>query len=1078
MLAQLVFSIAILLGAETATPWEDAYLGPEATGPQVLGLWKFDTESGEDSTGKLKLGQLRGSSITPEGKFGGALESSGSGPNHDQPHGFQVPPHPRLSPAGPFTLEFWLKPKPEFAEESFIVLIDKKYAGHTDYQLSVGAADSSGRRSLQLALGFGTDSQSGHSESLQFPPDQWMHLAVTYDAHGSIQFYHNGNPIGGSVLPGRTAVAPGSLPLSIGDRLGSNYYGCPGYLDEVRLTEGIREFGALKLTAEIPRRTWVRFEPHAAWKLKVTNLRPVPLSEVTLSIAEGNGSKQVLNLSDLPAGESREFDRTFDTSLRPDVYSVQIEAQTRGDSPRQARKTVEWNLVPRPLPHRMPVVMWGVGGVEGVLAELPRLKQIGFTHCFGGDVDHGKIVAATKPGLVIDESRRPAVREMLDTALSNDFRVLASTWPGYFQPHLTKYLQLNREGKPYERQSLTPNAPPVLQVFERAGESIGLTYGDHPAFDGMCVNSEVRDESNVSFTEWDREAYRKVFNADLPDWVESKYGPKYSTLSDFPQDRVVEDDDPRLAFYRWWWSTGDGWNAAHSAVHRGLHRTGRPDLWTFYDPTVRVPPLWGSGGEVDVLSHWTYTDPDPLRMALSCDELLAMADGRQPAARTMKMTQLFWYRSSAAPSGTAPRDGQAPAEWVDRDPEAAYFSIHPLHLREAFWTKIARPIEGIMYHGWSSLVPTDGSHAYKYTHPELQHELTRLIQNVVRPLGPMLRQVPAVQSEVAFLESFTSSVFAGRGTWGYGGGWQADLYLALQHAQLQPQIVYEQRIQRDGLDPFRVLILADCDVLPRTVMNRILDFQKRGGIVIGDERLCPAIQPDIRLPVVVRVNDPARDKSHWLKIAEDLSRQLSGKYERAVSVDNPEIVPHRRKAGETDYLFLVNDAREAGEYVGQYGRVHESGRPSKGKVRIRTSATAVYDPVEHRSVAFHREGQDLVVPVELGPGTGRLLMFTPRPIESLELLGPEEISRGALWEGKLKLTDAAGQTLQAVLPVQLEILDPDGRLAEWSGFYGAVNGQLDLKLDIAKNDRKGIWEIRVHDLAGGLRFARFFRVID
>ena len=56
-----------------------------------------------------------------------------------------------------------------------------------------------------------------------------------------------------------------------------------------------------------------------------------------------------------------------------------------------------------------------------------------------------------------------------------------------------------------------------------------------------------------------------------------------------------------------------------------------------------------------------------------------------------------------------------------------------------------------MYHGWSSLVPTDGSHAYKYTHPQLQHELTRLIHDVVNPLGPMLRQVPAVRSDIDFL---------------------------------------------------------------------------------------------------------------------------------------------------------------------------------------------------------------------------------------------------------------------------------------------------------------------------------------
>ena len=39
--------------------------------------------------------------------------------------------------------------------------------------------------------------------------------------------------------------------------------------------------------------------------------------------------------------------------------------------------------------------------------------------------------------------------------------------------------------------------------------------------------------------------------------------------------------------------------------------------------------------------------------------------------------------------------------------DAAYITISPMHLRESFWTKIARPVRGIMYHGWQALVPTD-----------------------------------------------------------------------------------------------------------------------------------------------------------------------------------------------------------------------------------------------------------------------------------------------------------------------------------------------------------------------------------
>jgi hypothetical protein len=162
-----------------------------------------------------------------------------------------------------------------------------------------------------------------------------------------------------------------------------------------------------------------------------------------------------------------------------------------------------------------------------------------------------------------------------------------------------------------------------------AGASIAKTYADHPAFEGVLANSEIRDESEVSFSESDLAAYRQAFGptAEFPEWVTSKYPPSYTTLKDFPSDRVIPEDHPQLQFYRWWWSVGDGWNAAHSAVHRGMHaQSQRKDLWSFNDPVVRCPPLWGSGGEVDVLSQWTYTDPDPLRMSLPVDELFAMDD--------------------------------------------------------------------------------------------------------------------------------------------------------------------------------------------------------------------------------------------------------------------------------------------------------------------------------------------------------------------------------------------------------------------------------------------------------------------
>ena len=671
-------------GDDVATPWESAYQGAEASGPQVLGLWKFDADDGADATGRLPKGVLQIGKLSAAGKLGGALESFAGFPDDDRSHGFIVPNSPRLTPSGAFTLELWLKPKPEFGKRDWAVVIDKKYAGHDDYQLAFGASDAKQQRRLTLSLGFGSESQNFLSEPAVFLSDAWVHLAVTYDGKGKVRFFRNGESFGTADAPGRGAISAGQLPLSIGDRLGSNYPGFPGFLDEVRLTSGIREFGQVRITANWPRKAFVRHEPAPRWSVTVRNLKREPLSGAKLSVTIEGHPQQDVDLPLIAAGSAHDAGFSFDTKLRTDIYPVTISVLIPGEPPQRITELTSVVLVPRPVPDRMPVVMWGIGGVKEVVAELPRLKQIGFTHCFGGEVDQQRIAVAEDPVLTTKPEQMPAMIDMLDTALAQDFKILATTWPSYFEPYFPEYIQVDRHGKPYARKALTPNAPKVMQAFERAGASIAKTFAAHPAFDGLLANSEIRDESEVSFSEWDVAAYRQAFgaSANFPDWVKSKYPPSYTTLKDFPANRVVPEDHPQLAFFRWWWAVGDGWNAAHSAVHHGLHRhSDRKDLWSFNDPVVRCPPLWGSGGDVDVLSQWTYTDPDPLRMSLPVDEMFAMASGRQPPARVMKMTQLFWYRSTTAPADSSPRDGESPAKWADKDPNTGFFSIHPHHLR-------------------------------------------------------------------------------------------------------------------------------------------------------------------------------------------------------------------------------------------------------------------------------------------------------------------------------------------------------------------------------------------------------------
>ncbi|MFN9978022.1 MAG: hypothetical protein ACK58T_49755, partial [Phycisphaerae bacterium] len=90
----VVLSARSVRGDDVATPWESAYEGSDATGPQVLGFWKFDTDDGSDAAGRLPKGVLQNGKLVPAGKFGGALESFAGFPDDDRSHGFIVPSSP------------------------------------------------------------------------------------------------------------------------------------------------------------------------------------------------------------------------------------------------------------------------------------------------------------------------------------------------------------------------------------------------------------------------------------------------------------------------------------------------------------------------------------------------------------------------------------------------------------------------------------------------------------------------------------------------------------------------------------------------------------------------------------------------------------------------------------------------------------------------------------------------------------------------------------------------------------------------------------------------------------------------
>ena len=138
----------------------------------------------------------------------------------------------------------------------------------------------------------------------------------------------------------------------------------------------------------------------------------------------GGGGRQTLPLPVVASGQTVRVEAAWDTTLRPGVYELVVQGLTPQSADGRRINVGETRcrltLVPRPLPHRMPVVMWGIYGAQNVRKELPRLKDIGFTHCLGFSADMAAIWKAGQPTTPATAASLAANQQMLNQALAQD----------------------------------------------------------------------------------------------------------------------------------------------------------------------------------------------------------------------------------------------------------------------------------------------------------------------------------------------------------------------------------------------------------------------------------------------------------------------------------------------------------------------------------------------------------------------------------------------------------------------------------------------------------------------------------
>ena len=920
-----------------------------------------------------------------------------------------------------------------------------------------------------LWLGFSNDTARAVGPAVKLEPGKTAKIAFYFGANGRVVWDFDGK-LKDMAIANEGPLAPSvrNRPV-IGDRVCSYYHPFGGIVRRISITPC--KIDTLNISIQ-GRKAFVRGEKGASVTVRMANATAAPLVGACVAVEQfvegGRVGRDEREIGTLAGGAAVEERFAVETRVRPGWNAFRVTVTGHDAACQEISQSRVFRIGVGPCEgDRMMALMWGYSAPESVLADF------GFTH-----------------GL-----KYVSTIDAYDAAIVAGVRMYHSMHTVYPDGDpAEKYMRKKRDGSVIEhgkkkRRSPEISNPAFMETMKAMIGKDAKQHGDHPGFVGVLSISEERDGTCPSFnTEHLR--YRRETGREVPPEVEYKtiHVSKLPKMQERFPDGVVPVDDSVLSYYRWFWKGGDGWPEYTGGIADEYHRRiPRGDFHVFWDPAVRCPPIWGSGGAVDMLNQWVYAVPEPMNVAGPAEEILAMSAGR-PGQQPAIMTQLICYRAQIAPMA---KQVSPEPDWVKRRPKADFPTIPPDTLQEATWSMIAKPVQAIMYHGWGTIYETGAATGYTFTNPKSAERLKRLLKDVVTPLGPTLKRLGREAPPVAVLESFTTCAFGGPASW----GWKVPAVTFLQRARLDPRVVYEETILRDGLDGVKVLYAPQCMFLTSPVVAKIREFQSKGGILVADEQLMKALKADVEVPVVSFAPPPESDhteevnemeaaregdaktrlgtmraKALMVAQANDLRRKLAERYTPAADSSSPEIVVYARRWNAARYVFAINDRRTFGDYVGPWGLTMEKGLPFEGEVSLADdgSVKAVYELSRGGEVQFSRKGGRIVVPAKYNTNDGRLFAFLTERIASVKVDAPSDVRAGEPVKVTFSALTEEGSPVKALLPGEVRLYDAAGRELDGAGWVCLQGGVCTMEIFTNLDDASGDYRLVCCDRATGL----------
>ncbi len=761
--------------------------------------------------------------------------------------------------------------------------------------------------------------------------------------------------------------------------------------------------------------------------------------------------------------------------------SYTVECELRSDSGLLASARVPISIAPRWNPDRMRVWLWPhdhFGQNVEKLDDMTR-KQLAWYADIGVNsfVPHGEI--------------NWEKLQVFDHALANGWEMgvqLSGSINDEFEglPAEARYTGHR------EHEMNDPYHPEVARRQNEKNDEAMRVVRQFPGVKTSFFNSEIVDHMLGIETPMAKQLHA------------AKMGP--TAPHEFIEPGVIPDNDEglvkRLHSMRW----GDGLTEANARAGRVAHRHD-PTHVVFTDPLRRYS-AYGRFRDMDLVSTWTYTNPDP-KFMLYIETLIAAA--KPTGQGVMHTVTLLNY-----PGAIFPKD----KGWTLMGPD---------RLVETSWINLSRRPDGLSVYLSSACDPFDTEEGVRGDFdqdPRIPYDMNpptfeafgEFTREVVQPYGPMISKLARAPRRAAVLSSESSRAYSDSPNLvGYYGPYQIySLYTLLAMIHVPADVIFDETIALDGLDDYDLLVLPKCDTLTKTVHDRILAFQERGGLVVSDQYLRASIPGSLNFDFDFTYRDrvtasaiaDSKDYAQWddridvekaemrelegvsagvdqrsmEEYAAQLRDGLEGKVARDVDCSSPTALLNMLQHGQAKYLFVVNDLRKYGDRAGKHRAMLDEAVPQTVTITLKNCTSDelfVYDMLERKRLDTTRREGTCEFDVDLPAPGGKIIALLPQKPAEIEILAPKRItSRGVPCRIDVLVKDADRRLVTGAQPLKVEITDPDGDVSEFSDYYAAESGVLGVDFVPALNDHAGKWTVDVTDLTAGLRASTTFRLAD